>query len=208
MGHFSWTRPDPTRRNVDPTRPAIADKKSDPTRPDPRPDPSPHMNILQLNYSLLIILLLCIKYRRKSINPNSVFEDSYWFRYQEIISKKLKKCWPDPTRPAKIRENRDPTRPDPTRRSIRPVDNSAMVYVSIRSPISLVWRFWSYWTFLSSVSNHALTAKHWGTHNTIDQRRNRCSDKLQCISSKIKVFFLQICHILLYSAWKTTHVSL
>ena len=25
-GHFSWTRPDPTRRNVDPTRP-------DPTRP-------------------------------------------------------------------------------------------------------------------------------------------------------------------------------
>ena len=38
---FLWTRPDPTRRNVDPTRPAIADKKSDPTRPDPRPDPSP-----------------------------------------------------------------------------------------------------------------------------------------------------------------------
>ena len=31
-GHFSWTRPNPTRRNVDPTRPAIADKKSDPTR--------------------------------------------------------------------------------------------------------------------------------------------------------------------------------
>ena len=29
--------PDPTRRNVDPTRPAIADKKSDPTRPDPSP---------------------------------------------------------------------------------------------------------------------------------------------------------------------------
>ena len=40
-GHFSWTRPDPTQRNVDPTRPAIADKKSDPTRPDPRPNPSP-----------------------------------------------------------------------------------------------------------------------------------------------------------------------
>ena len=33
--------PDPTRRNVDSTRPAIADKKSDPTRPDPLPDPSP-----------------------------------------------------------------------------------------------------------------------------------------------------------------------
>ena len=32
---------------------------------------------------------------------------------------------PDPTRPAKIRQNRDPTRPDPTRGFIRPVDNSA-----------------------------------------------------------------------------------
>ena len=48
--HFSWTRPDPTRRNVDPTRPAINDKKSDPIRPDPpksgkivtRPDPRVH----------------------------------------------------------------------------------------------------------------------------------------------------------------------
>ena len=40
-GHFSWTR-DPTRRNVDPTRPAIANKKSDvpdPTRPDAPPPP-------------------------------------------------------------------------------------------------------------------------------------------------------------------------
>ena len=36
-GHFSWTRLDPTRRNVDPTRLAIADKKSDPTRPPPSP---------------------------------------------------------------------------------------------------------------------------------------------------------------------------
>ena len=34
-GHFSGTRPDPTRQNVDPTRPAIADKKSDPTRLTP-----------------------------------------------------------------------------------------------------------------------------------------------------------------------------
>ena len=33
--------PDPTRRNVDPTRPAIANNKSDPTRSDPQPDPSP-----------------------------------------------------------------------------------------------------------------------------------------------------------------------
>ena len=32
-GHFSWTRPDPTR-------PAIADKKSDPTRPDSTRGPS------------------------------------------------------------------------------------------------------------------------------------------------------------------------
>ena len=30
------------------------------------------------------------------------------------------------TRPAKIRQNRDPTRPDPTRGSIRPVDNSGI----------------------------------------------------------------------------------
>ena len=36
-GQFSWTRPDPTRRNVDPTRPAIADKKSAPTRTATQP---------------------------------------------------------------------------------------------------------------------------------------------------------------------------
>ena len=54
-GHFSWTRPDPTRRNVDPTRPALADKKSDPTRPDPRPDPSLICTFLiELNYLLII----------------------------------------------------------------------------------------------------------------------------------------------------------
>ena len=71
---------------------------------------------------LYYILSLYIKYRRKSINPNVVFEDSWRFRYQEIISKNLKnpKCWANPT--AKIRQNRDPTRPD--RGSIRPVDNS------------------------------------------------------------------------------------
>ena len=44
---------DPTRRNVDPTQPAIADKKSDPTRPATRP--FPNMFILQLNNYLLII---------------------------------------------------------------------------------------------------------------------------------------------------------
>ena len=31
--------PDPTRRRLDPTRPAITHKKSDPTRPDPSPSP-------------------------------------------------------------------------------------------------------------------------------------------------------------------------
>ena len=46
-GHFSRTRPDPTRRNVDPTRPAIADKKSDPTRPAVQP--FPNMYSFQLN---------------------------------------------------------------------------------------------------------------------------------------------------------------
>ena len=45
-GHFSWTRPDPTRRNVDPTRPdpRLPTKsltRPDPTRPDPLTDPSP-----------------------------------------------------------------------------------------------------------------------------------------------------------------------
>ena len=43
-GHFSWTRPDPTHRKVDPTRPdPTRDYRQnvwpDPTRPDPRPDP-------------------------------------------------------------------------------------------------------------------------------------------------------------------------
>ena len=54
-----------------------------------------------------------------------VFEDSYWFRNQEIISKKLKKSEvltrPDPPKSGKI-----VTRPDPTRGSIRPVDNSVL----------------------------------------------------------------------------------
>ena len=46
-----------------------------------------------------------------------VFEDSYWFRYQEIISKKLQnpQCWPDPPKSGKIVTRPDPTRPDPTR---------------------------------------------------------------------------------------------
>ena len=39
--HFSWTRPDPAKRWPGSTRPAIADKKSDPTRPDLRLDSSP-----------------------------------------------------------------------------------------------------------------------------------------------------------------------
>ena len=34
-GHFSWTRPDPTRRNVDPTRPDPRLPTKSLTRPDP-----------------------------------------------------------------------------------------------------------------------------------------------------------------------------
>ena len=54
------------------------------------------------------------------------------WRYQEIISKNLK-ISADPARPAKIRQNRDPTRPHPTRPHptrgfIRPVDNSGEGY--------------------------------------------------------------------------------
>ena len=129
-GHFSWTRPDPTRRSVDPTRPAIADKKSDPTKSlvQPAARPFPLMYILQLNNYSLIILLLYNKYRRKSINLNVVFEDSYRSRYQGIISKKTIKSEvlnqpmtrPDPPKSGKI-----VTRPEPTCGSIRSVDNSA-----------------------------------------------------------------------------------
>ena len=94
------------------------------TRPDLRPDPSPICKFFNWIIMLLIIQLLYIKYCRKSINLNVVFEDLYRFRYQEIISKKLKKKSEVLTRPAKIRQNRDPTWPDPTRGSIRPMDNS------------------------------------------------------------------------------------
>ena len=120
-GHFSWTRPDPTRRNVDPTRDCRQKVWPDPTRPAARP--FPNMYSLQLNNYIYQLVNYYIKYRRKSINPNLVFEDSHRFRYQEIISRKLKnpKCWPDPPKSGKI-----VTRPDPTRGSIRPVDNSGM----------------------------------------------------------------------------------
>ena len=48
------TRPDPTRQYFDPTWPAIADKKSDSTRPTARP--FPHICIIvQLNNFLFII---------------------------------------------------------------------------------------------------------------------------------------------------------
>ena len=110
------TRPAETLIRPDPTRDCRQKVWPDPTRPAARP--FPNMYSLQLNnLYLLISSLLYIKYRRKSINPNVVFEDSYGFRYQEIISETLKnpKCWPDPTRPAKIRAKSwpDPTRPDP-----------------------------------------------------------------------------------------------
>ena len=67
---------------------------------------------------IINLIIIYIKYSRKTFNSNVVFEDSYRFRNPEVFSKKLKnpKCWPDPTRPdptqpAKIRQNRDPTRP-------------------------------------------------------------------------------------------------
>ena len=55
-GHFSWTRPDPTRPGEKLTRPAIADKKFDPTRPDPTHGPTLplYMYNLQFNNYLLI----------------------------------------------------------------------------------------------------------------------------------------------------------
>ena len=37
-GHGTWTRPDPTRQGLDPTRPAVFVNIRDPTQPDPRVD--------------------------------------------------------------------------------------------------------------------------------------------------------------------------
>ena len=119
--------PDPTRRNLDPTRP-------DPTRdcwqkvwPDPTRSavrPFPHICSLRLNNYLLISLLFYIKYRKPNQSECIVFEDFCRFRYQEIISKKNYKIpSSDPTRPDPTRQNPakswpdlarpDPTRPDP-----------------------------------------------------------------------------------------------
>ena len=76
-----------------------------------------------------------MKYRRKTIHPNVVFAESYQFRNQEVISKQTQKpevlTRPDPPKSGKIvtqpaDPTRDPTRPDPIRGSIRPVDNSVM----------------------------------------------------------------------------------
>ena len=112
---------DPTRRNVDPTRPDPRLLTKSLTRPEPATIPSP----ICIVFNLIIIYLLNYYYNKcrwKSINPNVVFEDSYRFKYQEIISKKTNKSEvltrpgsADPTRPAKIRQNRDLTRPYPTR---------------------------------------------------------------------------------------------
>ena len=102
---------------LDPTRPGKMLTRPDPrlqtkslTRPDPRPDPSP----ICIVFNWIIIYQL-VKYRRKSINPNVVFEDSYRFRYQEIISKNYKIRSADPTRPDPPKSGKIVTRPDPTR---------------------------------------------------------------------------------------------
>ena len=52
----TFFEPDPTRRNVDPTRPAIADKKSDPTRPAARPFPNMYNYWIIIFINLLIII--------------------------------------------------------------------------------------------------------------------------------------------------------
>ena len=106
-----------------PTRPGKTLTRPDPTRdcrqkvwPDPRSDPS---SICAFFNWIIINLFIFYYYILNIVENQSIrmIEDSYRFRYQEIFSKKLNtpKCWPDPTRPAKIRQNRGPTRPDPTR---------------------------------------------------------------------------------------------
>ena len=67
-----------------------------------------------------------IKYRRKTINQNAVFNDSHWLRNPEIISKKFNFRSADPTR-----QNRDPTRG-----SIRPVGNSERLTWDIQYKLS------------------------------------------------------------------------
>ena len=66
-----------------------------------------------------------ISQKKHQSECSRLFKDSHWFRNPEIISKQIKNS-EVMTRPAKLQQNRDPTRPDPTRGSIRPVDNSDM----------------------------------------------------------------------------------
>ena len=56
-----------------------------------------------------------IKYRKKAINPNVIFVDSYRFRNPEVVCKNYKFRGADPSWPDKIRQNHDPTWPDLTR---------------------------------------------------------------------------------------------
>ena len=109
--------PDPTRRNVDPTRPDPRLPTKNLTRPAARP--FPNMYRLQLNNYIYQLVNYYIKYRRKSINPNVVFEDSYRFRYQEIISKNEKIRSAVPTRPDSPKSGKIVTRPDPRVHSTR-----------------------------------------------------------------------------------------
>ena len=70
--------PDPSRNTRQKVWP-------DPTRHAARP--FPNMYSLQLNNYIYKLVNYYIKYLRKSINPNVVFEDSHQNRFQEIISK-------------------------------------------------------------------------------------------------------------------------
>ena len=105
----------------------------DPTRdfrqkvwPDPRLDQTPIYIFIWIFY-LLISSLFYIKNQSIRMYSILVFEDSYWYRYQEIISEK-KKIWSaDPTR-----QNPAKSWLDPIWGSIRPVDNSGLhVFTSV-----------------------------------------------------------------------------
>ena len=74
-GHISWTRPGETLTRPDPTRDCRQKVWPDPTR-------GPTLNSPICIVFNWIIIHQLVKHRRKSINPNVVFEESYQYRYQ------------------------------------------------------------------------------------------------------------------------------